>query len=153
MLMMTMYDDLNDYFCWNEKCPKHDVRGEGNIRIRDVYGRNNTRLLYCLACKRCFSERRGTVFFGSRLPEMKIIDVIEHLAGGCGIRETGRSVEVHRSTVSRLKKLMIKSNCCTMKSWTMTDGAEGNITQICICVMFGKLYNRQIPTERKAKDK
>ena len=56
-------DDLDKFCCQNKNCPKHGVRGGGNIHVRAYYGPNKTRLLYCLVCKKRFSEHRGTVFF------------------------------------------------------------------------------------------
>jgi len=54
---------------------------------------------------RCFSERRGTLFFDSRLPKEKTLSVIEHITEGVGVRKTSRLTTVNRNTVSRLTKL------------------------------------------------
>ena len=98
-------DDLKNFFCWNKECPKYGIRGAENIRIRDWVGKNeDIRLLYCLTCKKRFSERRGTIFFDSRLPKEKTIEVMEHIAEGIGVRKTGRLTKVNRATVSRLTK-------------------------------------------------
>jgi transposase-like protein len=94
-------DDLGKFCCQNKKCPKHGVRGEDNIRVRSTYGPNKTRLLYCLFCKKKFSERRGTIFFDSRLPEATVVSILEHLVEGNGMRKTSRLVKVDRNTVSR----------------------------------------------------
>ena len=98
-------DDLHKFCCWNKSCPKHGVRGEGNIHVRACYGPNDTRLLYCLICKKKFSERRGTVFFDSRLPEETVVSILEHVVEGNGMRKTGRLVKVDPDTVSRYTKL------------------------------------------------
>jgi len=98
-------DDLDKFCCQNKNCPKHGVRGEKNIRVRTHYGPNNTRLLYCLICKKRFSERRGTVLFDSRLPEETAIAILEHIAEGVGMRKTGRLLKVDHDTVSRYTKL------------------------------------------------
>ena len=104
-LLETIMDDLHKFCCQNKKCPKHGARGEGNIHIRATYGPNNTRLLYCLICKKPFSERRGTVFFDSRLPEATVVSILEHVVEGNGMRKTGRLVKVDPATVSRYTKL------------------------------------------------
>jgi transposase-like protein len=101
----TIMDDLDKFCCQNKKCSKHGVRGEKNIRVRDVYGPNNTRLLYCLICKQRFSERRGTVWFDSRLPKETAVAILEHVAEGVGMRKTGRLLKVDHDTVSRYTKL------------------------------------------------
>ena len=97
-------DDLDKFCCQNKNCPKHGVRGEKNIRVRYYYGPNNTRLLYCLICKKRFSERRGTVLFDSRLPEETVVSLLAHVVEGTGVRKTSRLVKVDRYTVSRYAK-------------------------------------------------
>ena len=98
-------DDLEKFCCQNKNCPKHGVRGEKNIRVRAIYGPSKSRLLYCLICKKKFSERRGTVLFDSRLPEEKVVSILEHVVEGNGMRKTGRLVKVDPETVSRYTKL------------------------------------------------
>ena len=98
-------DDLKKFCCLNKNCKKCGIRGGNNIRVRTRYGKNNTRLLYCLECKEKFSENRDTVFFNSRLPKEKVVSIIEHVAEGNGMRKTGRLLDVDHDTVSRYTKL------------------------------------------------
>jgi transposase-like protein len=98
-------DDLKNFCCQNKNCPKHGVRGEDNIRVRDTYGPNDTRLLYCLVCKKRFSEHRGTVFFDSRLPKETVVSILEHVVEGNGMRKTSRLKKVHLQTVIRYTRL------------------------------------------------
>ena len=65
---------------------------------------DHIRLLYCKACRYRFSERKGTPLFHTHLPEEKARSVLQHLSEGCGVRQTGRLVDVHRNSVSRLAK-------------------------------------------------
>ena len=58
-------------------------------------------MLRCSACKVRFSERKGTPLFDSRLPPEKVESVLEHIAEGCGVRQTGRLCKVDRKTVAR----------------------------------------------------
>jgi len=58
----------------------------------------------CRACKARFSERRGTPLFDSRLPPEKVESVLEHIAEGCGVRQTGRLCKVNRGTAGRLSR-------------------------------------------------
>ena len=44
----------------------------------------------CRICKARFSERKGTPLFGSALPQEKVRSILEHIAEGCGVRETSR---------------------------------------------------------------
>ena len=103
--METVMDDLKNFCCQNKKCQKHGIFGEENIRVRARYGPSKTRLLYCLVCKKSFSEHQGTVFFDSRLPKEKVVSILEHVEEGNGMRKTGRLTKVHRQTVIRYTRL------------------------------------------------
>ena len=99
-------DDLSRFCCQNSECPDYGKRGGGNLSVCDHYGPNKQRrVLRCATCKARFSERKGTVLFGATLPEEKILSVLEHIDEGCGVRETGRLVGVHRDTVMRYSRL------------------------------------------------
>jgi len=96
-----MGDDLSHFCCHNPQCPDHGQRGQGNLTVCMRYGRHNRRLLYCRGCKARFSERKGTPLFDTRLPPDKALAVLEHLADGCGARQTSRLVKVGTNTVVR----------------------------------------------------
>ena len=99
-------DDLSRFCCQNIECPNYGKRGDKNLSVCDHYGPDKgRRMLRCKTCKTRFSERRGTVFFGSPLPEEKVLSVLEHIDEGCGVRKTGRLVGVHRDTVIRFSRL------------------------------------------------
>ena len=98
-------DDLHTFCCQNKKCPKYGIRGEGNIRVKDIYGPHGTRLLQCRICKQRFSERKGTIFFDSRLPPDTVVSIVEHVVEGNGMRKTSRLVKVDPHTVCRYTKL------------------------------------------------
>src|SRR4051794_29302505 len=93
-------------FCYqNSDCPLSGRRGAGNLAVCDLFGRARHRLLYCNACKARFSEFKGTPLFNSKLPHDKVLAVLEHLAEGCGVRQTARLVGVNMDTVTRLARL------------------------------------------------
>jgi transposase-like protein len=98
-------DDLSRFCCLNPDCAEYGKRGGGNIAVRARYGPQKRRLLYCKSCKTRFSERKGTPLFDCRLPEPKAQAVLEHLNGGCGVRQTERLTKVNRNTVMRLGRL------------------------------------------------
>ena len=99
-------DDLSSFCCMNSRCPDHGKRGAGNLTVTSHYGPDKARrMLRCRTCKARFSERRGTPLFGSRLPPGVAESVLEHVAEGCGVRQTGRLREVNRGTVGRLSKI------------------------------------------------
>jgi LacI family transcriptional regulator len=99
-------DDLSRFCCQNSECPDYGQRGGENLSVCGRYGSNKQwRMLRCRTCKARFSERKGTPLFGSALPEEKVRSILEHIAEGCGVRETGRLVGVHRDTVMRYSRL------------------------------------------------
>ena len=94
-------DDLSLFCCQNPDCPDFGKRANGNLSVCMRYGQHQRRLLYCKSCKARFSERKGTPLFDSRLPEDKVVSLLEHLAEGCGVRQTGRLCGVNKDTVVR----------------------------------------------------
>ena len=62
-------------------------------------------MLRCSASKARVSERKGTPLSDSRLPLEKVESVLEHIAEGCGVRQTGRLCKVNRGTVGRLSRI------------------------------------------------
>jgi transposase-like protein len=99
-------DDLRRFCCQNPACSLYGQREQGNLSVCARYGKDGRhRLLYCKACKYRFSERKATPLFDCRLPPDKALDVLEHLADGCGIRQTARLVGVGKDTVVRLAKV------------------------------------------------
>ena len=99
-------DDLSRFCCLNFECPEHGKRGAGNLTVAGRYGTHQERrMLRRRARKARFSELEGTPLFDSRLPPAKVESVLEHIAEGCGVRQTGRLCKVNRGTIGRLSKL------------------------------------------------
>jgi transposase-like protein len=99
-------DDLSRFCCLNSDCPDHGRRDAGNLTVTGRYGPGKARrMLRCRTCKARFSERKGTPLFDARLPPEKVESVLEHVAEGCGVRQTGRLCRVNRGTVGRLSRL------------------------------------------------
>jgi LacI family transcriptional regulator len=99
-------DDLARFCCLNSQCPDAGKRGAGNLTVTSRYGSDKARrMLRCRTCKARFSERKGTPLFDSRLPPEKVEAVLEHVAEGCGVRQTGRLCRVNRGTVGRYSRL------------------------------------------------
>jgi len=98
-------DDLSRFCCQNPECTEHGKRNLDNLYVRDHYGKNKSRrLLCCRICDKRFGETRGTALFGAKLPSETCLAVLEHLAEGCGVRQTARLVKVDRKTVGRLSR-------------------------------------------------
>jgi transposase-like protein len=99
-------DDLAHFCCQNPACKDHGLRGANNLRVHSHCGaRKQYRILVCRTCGGRFSARQGIPLFRSHLPEDKAASVLEHRAAGCGVRQTGRLVRVHRDTVMRYGRL------------------------------------------------
>src|SRR4051794_25380408 len=99
-------DDLACFCCMNSRCPDHGKRGAGNLTVTSRYGPDKSRrMLRCRTCKARSSEQRGTPLFDSRLPPGVAESVLEHVAEGCGVRQTGRPCKVNRGTVGPLSRL------------------------------------------------
>jgi transposase-like protein len=99
-------DDLSGFCCLNSDCPDHGKRGAGNLTVTSRYGPDKARrMLRCRTCKTRFSERKGTPLFDARLPPGKVESVLEHVAEGCGVRQTGRLCKVAPNTVARYSRL------------------------------------------------
>ena len=99
-------DDLTRFCCLNSQCPDHGKRAAGNLTVTGRYGpERSRRMLRCRTCKARFSERKGTPLFDARLPPQKVEAVLEHVAEGCGVRQTGRLCRVAPNTVARYSRL------------------------------------------------
>lgn len=95
-------EELALFCCQNQECTEYGKRGAGNLSVCDRYGPDKQRrMLRCSACKSRFSERKGTPLFGARLPEEEVVSILAHIAEGCGVRKTGRLVNVNKNTVIR----------------------------------------------------
>ena len=97
---------IEEFCCQNKKCPDFGKKGVGNLSQRGWSGRSKTiRMLYCSVCRDHFSERKGTALSGSRLPEDKAIEVLNHLFDQNGIRQTARLTKANKNTVNRLARI------------------------------------------------
>jgi LacI family transcriptional regulator len=99
-------DDLSRFCCLNSECPDYGKRGAGNLTVPHRYGPGRARrMLRRSTCKARFSERKGTPLFDARLPAEEVESVLEHVAEGCGVRQTGRLCRVAPDTVARYSRI------------------------------------------------
>ena len=99
-------DDLSRFCCLNSECPDCGKRAAGNLTVTGRYGPGKSRrMLRCRTCRSRFSERKGTPLFDARLPPEKVESVLEHVAEGGGVRQTGRLCRVAPNTVARYSRL------------------------------------------------
>lgn len=99
----VMNETATKLACPNETCEMYGQIGAGNIVFRNKYGKEASQNLFkCKSCKKTFSERKGTPFFGFHLPEETIFRIIRCLIEGNGTRATARICAVHRDTVTTI---------------------------------------------------
>ena len=94
--------DLGRYCCQNPRCVAYGSFAAGNLATSGYVDKAKTiRLLLCRTCRKRFSCRKGTVFYRARLPEAEVVDVLNHVQDGCGMRQTGRLTGHKEDTVIR----------------------------------------------------
>ncbi len=90
-------------YCINEQCKDYGTRYSNNIRTRGFFGKNKDRqLLCCTTCGKRFSQAQLTPFFGLRLEQKKIHQIILLSAKGESIRSIGRKLKVDKDAVNRV---------------------------------------------------
>jgi len=90
---------LEELCCVNPQCPLCEKKGGGNLSIRMGKSNGKWRILRCKACRKEFSERKGTAMYKSHLPPEKFVEIAEHLKEGVGIMATARLCRTRPATV------------------------------------------------------
>ena len=93
---------LETLACVNERCESYGQKGQNNLTVRKIYGKDGIRYLRCRCCGKEFSERKRTALWNTKVTEEKAIAVAEHLGEGCSLKATARLVKVNASVVRRL---------------------------------------------------
>ncbi len=100
--MAFVHHSIETFCCQNPNCPDFGLRNQGNLTFCGWSGKDKViRMIRCRKCRDRFSERKGTVFWESRLPQEKALSLLDHIREGCGTRATGRLVHVDKDTVTR----------------------------------------------------
>ncbi|WP_229389261.1 hypothetical protein [Methanosarcina sp. DH2] len=102
---ITSEIDFSQFFCWNKDCPDYGIKNQGNIAFKERYGKNNRVLLKCKTCNRCFSETKGTIFFGLDTPEEEVLRTLGMLPEKGGIRGVARATGHDKDTICRWLKI------------------------------------------------
>ncbi len=98
-------ESLAEYCCQTSSCADYGKQGLENLSWCGWSGHKKIiRMIRCRTCKKSFSMRKGTPFFGCRLSPQKALSVLEHVSDGCGVRQTARLAKVGRGTVARYIK-------------------------------------------------
>jgi transposase-like protein len=98
---MELELDLSDFYCLNKNCPDYGKKGKGNIRVKEIYGPKNRALLRCNTCTHCFSETRGTIFFGLKTSDDEILRTLALVPEKGSIRGTARATGHDKDTICR----------------------------------------------------
>jgi transposase-like protein len=96
--------NLANHWCCHEDCPDYGKRDIGNIVIKEYCGKNNRAMLKCRTCGHCFSETRGTIFFGLNTPEDEVLKALAQLVEKGGIRGVARATGHDKNTICRWLK-------------------------------------------------
>jgi transposase-like protein len=94
---------LAAFACPNPDCSHFNRFDAGNLSVVEWTGKHeDIRRLYCSACKRRFTERRGTLLRYSKLPEETVVRVVKCLGHGCSVEATADICDVDPRTVGRI---------------------------------------------------
>lgn len=104
--MKTNKPPLSSLACPIEGCKLYGKTGQGNLKVRKVYGAEKIRYLRCKSCGQEFSERKGTALWNCKLPESKAVAVAEQLSEGSSQAATARLLKVSRESVRRLERCL-----------------------------------------------
>ncbi len=91
--------DTSEFWCWNEECPDYGKKGKGNIVLKERYGNLENSLLKCKTCRHCFSETRGTVFFGLKTPKEEILRTLAIIPEKGSIRGVARATGHNKNAI------------------------------------------------------
>lgn len=93
---------IEDCYCQNPQCQDYGKKNNMNLKFRGwTGGERKYRMVKCSTCGATFSERKGTVFQGSKISEEKVIDILRHVEEGCSARSTNRLTGSALNTVLR----------------------------------------------------
>ena len=100
-IRITSELDFSQFFCCNKDCADYGLKSQGNIVLKERYGKNNHALLKCKTCKRCFSETRGTIFFELNTPDEEVLRTLAMIPEKGSIRGIARATGHGKDTVCR----------------------------------------------------
>ena len=81
---------LETLACVSERSELCGGKGQNNLTVRKVYGRDDMRYLRCQCCGAEFSERKNTALWNTKVSEARAVSVAEHLGEGCSLKATAR---------------------------------------------------------------
>ncbi len=112
--------ELSKYWCPRKDCSDYGRIGKGNIIIKEKYGKEERYLLKCRTCKHCFSETRGTAFFGLHAPKEEVLMVLAMLPEKGSIRGLARATNHSQDTISKWIKVA-GDHCKEVNEYYLND--------------------------------
>jgi hypothetical protein len=100
--------DLSKFWCWQKDCSDYGKKGAGNIVLKERYGKDNRALLKCRTCGHCFSETRGTPFFGLNTSMDEVCRTLAQIPEKGSIRGVARTSD-HASNFLMTSKNVAQS--------------------------------------------
>jgi len=88
-------------YCPNPACALFGQIEDGLLERHAYYGSDRKVIYLCRACRKTFSETRGTFFFGLTTPREKVLAALMMVAEHGGIRATGRATGFDKDTIQR----------------------------------------------------
>lgn len=85
-------------FCWNPECSDYAQPARGNLR-RFGKTRRGVQRYQCTTCHQTFTETRGTLFYGCKTPQDKILECLALLAERTSLAAIHRVKGVKEETV------------------------------------------------------
>ena len=85
-------------YCPNRECSLFGQVEACKLERHAYYGPDRKVIYLCRACRKTFSETRGT-FFRLHTPREKVLTALAMIAEGGGIRATGRAMGVDKDTI------------------------------------------------------
>jgi len=92
--------ELSRFWCPREDCRDYGKTRKDSIIIKEKYGKEERYLLKCRTCGHCFSETRGTAFFGLHAPKEEVLRVLAMLPEKGSIRGLARATNHSQNTIS-----------------------------------------------------
>ena len=87
-------------FCWNQACRYYAKPDSGMIRKFGTT-QKGTQRYQCRACKKTFTDTRGTVFYGKRHSPDTILECLALVAERCSLAAIHRIKGIKEETVSK----------------------------------------------------
>lgn len=94
--------DKESIFCPNKNCKYYKVTGGANLKVKQYQGTSQKiALMKCEECDTCFSERKGTVYYGIKKPDYIFNQVMMLLMMRVAIKDIVRFIGISEETIGR----------------------------------------------------